>query len=704
MERPASFAALGGFGSAIVRDRWEFEAPAYPGGTRCGAKRRARVHSSAVMNPPMPVSIHLHSPAAARWVAGESMGSERTRPASFGTRLGLAPGDVPVFSSDYATADDAELPDRHSYRSYVDGIYMGEKWQCVEFARRWLYLNRGWIFDEVGMAYEIFDLESVRDVRNNTLLPLRSFRNGSKRLPEPGCLLVWDEGGEFERTGHVGVVVDVRPDCVRFAEQNLHHHEWPSGQSYSRELKAKKSPTGEFWLECSFGDASLLGWVIQTDDATDAEPVDEPEPELFTLIERRVESEIDCERAWLNVANPDEAAFVELMEGHYLSDAPENLYYCISETAKEELELATNQLHTLFMHATDYVLQHDDLLARFQIPRCLWPKIHQSWNNRRNQMITGRFDFAMTDRGLKVYEYNCDSAACYMECGKVQGKWAKHVGCHVGRDSGEDLHRHLRDAWRQSRVDDVLHIMQDKDLEEICHALFMQEAMDEAGITTRIIRGASELRWADDGGILDGEGRRIRWVWKTWAWETALDQIRRECDDDEQRLRNYVPGEPHSGKVRLVDVLLRGEVMVFEPLWTLVPSNKAILPILWSLFPNHPYLLETSFELTDALRAKGYVSKPIVGRCGSNIKVFGRADEVLAETSGQFEDRDQIFQELFPLASVGPYFIQPSTFSVAGAYAACGVRIDDLLVITVASDNVALRVVDDDRFRDLRSG
>jgi len=613
----------------------------------------------------------------------------------------LAPGGVPVYSSDYATADEVELPDRHSYRSYVDGIYMGEKWQCVEFARRWLYLNRGWIFDEVGMAYEIFDLESIRDVRNETLLPVRSFRNGSKRLPEPGSLLVWDEGGEFGRTGHVAIVVDVQPNSVRFAEQNLHHQPWPEGQSYSRELKARMSPTGEFWVECAFADATLLGWVIQTDDPTDAEQIDAPEPELYRLIERRIERAIDRERAWLNVANPDEAAFVELMEGHYLSDAPLDLYYCLSETGCDELELATNQLHALFMHATDYVLQHDALLERFQIPRCLWPKIHQSWNNRRNQMITGRFDFAMTERGVKVYEYNCDSAAFYMECAKVQGKWAKHVGCRLGRDPGKNLHRYLRDAWKRSGVDALLHIMQDTWAEETYHALFMQAVMTEAGITSRILRGTDGLRWADDGGILDAEGERIRWVWKTWAWETALDEIRRECGDDAEKLRNYTPGEPHSGDVRLVDVLLRSEVMVFEPLWTLIPSNKAILPILWSMFPHHPYLLESSFELTDSLRAKGYVAKPIVGRCGKNITVFGQSNEVLAETPGQFEGRELIYQELFPLAHTGGYYVQPSTFSVAGAFAGSGVRIDETLVIWAPSDYVASRVVDDDRFREL---
>ena len=82
----------------------------------------------------------------------------------FGTALGTAPGGVVSYSSDYDTADEKTYPNRSSYRSYYDGIYMGYKWQCVEFARRWLYVNKGYIFNDVSMAYEIFNLRSVRQI------------------------------------------------------------------------------------------------------------------------------------------------------------------------------------------------------------------------------------------------------------------------------------------------------------------------------------------------------------------------------------------------------------------------------------------------------------------------------------------------------------------------------------------------------------
>ncbi len=625
---------------------------------------------------------------------------KKATPAKFGTILGMAPGNVPVYSSDYSTVDENELPNRHAYRSYLDGHFMGYKWQCVELARRWLYLNKGYVFDEVAMAYDIFRLPHVRVIEDDSHLPLRSFKNGAPRLPEPGSLLIWSEGGEFDVTGHVAVVTEVFPDRIRFVEQNFDHQVWPPGQNYSREIKATQTEDGGYWLECSTGNAAILGWVVQTEDDEYAEPIVELDRRLFLPHIRDVERRQHSKRTWLNVANPDEAAYVAMMHGHKLSsnDADQYKYVSISNAAHKELKRATNELHALFMHATDYVLQNDELLEKFNIPRAIWPKIHQSWDNRRNQMITGRFDFCMTEHGIKVYEYNADSASCYMETGKVQGKWAEHFGCDVGWDPGEHLHEELVDVWKESGVDDVLHIMQDTDLEETYHALFMKEAMERAGIKCKIIKGMAGLSWDADGNVVDGDGLAIKWVWKTWAWETALDQIRAECEDDEERLRSYKAGENRSGRPRLVDVLLRKEVLVYNPLWTLIPSNKAILPVLWMMFPNHPYLLNSQFHISDELRGKGYVAKPIAGRCGFNISVFDKHNHLVELTTGQFEAQNNVYQELCRLPVIDGYNVQLCTFSAGGTYSGSCVRIDPSLVITKNSDMVALRVVNDREF------
>ncbi len=617
-------------------------------------------------------------------------------PARFGTVLGVAPGGVAVYSSHYPSADPAELPDRRAYRHHLDGLYMGYKWQCVELARRFLYLNFGHVFADVGMAYEIFRLRHVRRVRDGRLLPLVSFRNGSRRRPEPGCLLVWDEGGDFDATGHVAVVTEVADDRIRFVEQNVDNCLWPAGRTWSRELPAQQDADGGYHVRCSGAGTSILGWVIQTLDDRHAEPPAAPDPRLLVLRCERVPDHGQAGRPWLDLSRPEEAAYLAASGGHRLAsrDDDQHLFFVLPETAARELRHATNELHAMFLHATGQVLDDDGMLARFNIPRSLWPRLRWSWNNRRHQLVTGRFDFALSEWGLKLYEYNADSAACHLECGRLQGRWAAHFGCHRGRDAGADLFERLVSAWRGVPISGPIHLMLDRDPEERYHTLFMRSALEAAGWQCRILDGLTGLGWDRDGRVVDPDGVVVQRVWKTWAWETALEQLRAGIEGPSAAPS---PGRGPGRPPRLVDVLLHPEVVVHEPLWTLIPSNKAILPVLWQLFPDHPYLLNSRYEPDAALRATGWVAKPIAGRAGANVRMVAPGERLLAETDGRYQDQDQVYQELFPLPVVDGRHVQVSTFPVDGRYAGCCVRVDPTPVITASSDVLPLRIVEDGR-------
>lgn len=620
-------------------------------------------------------------------------------PADFGTLLGTCPCGVEVFSSNYDSIPDAEMPERDWFRSTVDGVYMGYKWQCVELARRWMYATHGYVFEDIAMAYEIFGLHEVMKPATGERLPLKSFRNGAKRPPEPGALMIWNEGGEFEVTGHVAIVTEVGEGFVRVIEQNVEDTVWPEGRPWSRELPMQRRDGGHE-VSCTYHDGEIIGWVIQTEDGTHAEEELADNPDLFTIRRNALPNAPEAGAEWLDGSDPIQASYIELMKGQNLSADPADMgaYYTISETALREIRRAANELHRMFMHATNHVLKDDALLARFNLPPALWPRIRKSWSNRRNEMITGRMDFSMRPDGLKLYEYNADSASCYMEAGFLLGRWAEAFGCTAGRDPAIGLHDALVDAWTETEIDGVLHIMLDDDLEETYHALYMREAIEKAGIPTRMIRGLDGLHWGEDGEVLDAEGTPIRWVWKTWAWETALDEIREDLAEDEENLRLHRTIDRATQAPRLVDVLLRENVMVFEPLWALVTSNKAILPIVREMFPSSRFLLNTGYELTDELRASGYAAKPIVGRCGANVSLFNRKEEVVAATDGRFEERDTIYQELFRLPQVEGRNAQLQAFTVSGAFAGVGVRMDAGLIITTDSDLLPLRVVSDSGF------
>ena len=270
--------------------------------------------------------------------------------------------------------------------------------------------------------------------------------------------------------------------------------------------------------------------MLQTDDDTFADHIAEPDMKLFGPLIDSVPDTGQAASSWIDITHPAGASYVSTY-GHVLVSEPANThkYVCLSETAFSELKRATNELHHLFMRATDYVLQDDRHLQQFNMPAALWPMIKASWNHRNSSMITGRFDFSISENGLKVYEYNADSASCYFEAACLQSQWAEHYGCTIGRDPGSTIFKRLVRAWKAQEIKDVLHIMQDNDAEETYHALFMKSAMEDAGLRVKVLKGSSDLHWRN-GTIVDSENIPIKQVWKTWAWETVFEQVREETE------------------------------------------------------------------------------------------------------------------------------------------------------------------------------
>ena len=105
-------------------------------------------------------------------------------------------------------------------------------------------------------------------------------------------------------------------------------------------------------------------------------------------------------------------------------------------------------------------------------------------------------------------------------------------------------------------------------------------------------------------------------------------------------------------------------------------SNKAILPVLWELFPKNPYLLEAGFE---APACGDYVKKPIFGREGANIQIFEQG-KLFLKTDGDY-DGPWVYQEICPLPRFDQrYFACIGSWIVNGWSCGIGIREDERLV------------------------
>jgi hypothetical protein len=165
----------------------------------------------------------------------------------YGTLLGTAPGGVPAYSNCRADCV-VFVPNTEQ------GVYTGIRWQCVEFARRWLLQHRGAVYGDVDVAADIWDrIDHLERVADRQALPLSAYPNGSRQLPAVGDLLVYARA--YLGTGHVAVVtaVDLSAHRIRVAEENYFNRKWPG--DYAREIELLVRD-GRYWLL----DAYLLGW------------------------------------------------------------------------------------------------------------------------------------------------------------------------------------------------------------------------------------------------------------------------------------------------------------------------------------------------------------------------------------------------------------------------------------------------------------
>jgi glutathionylspermidine amidase/synthetase len=101
------------------------------------------------------------------------------------------------------------------------------------------------------------------------------------------------------------------------------------------------------------------------------------------------------------------------------------------------------------------------------------------------------------------------------------------------------------------------------------------------------------------------------------------------------------------------------------------------------MYPNHPNLLHSEWNLTDELKRTSFVKKPMVGRYGANITLYGPGgDSVIAATTGNFSKRDSMYQELSPLKNYDGYHTIVNSWIIRGHYAGFCVREDQNLITT----------------------
>ncbi|MCV7357209.1 glutathionylspermidine synthase family protein [Mycolicibacterium fluoranthenivorans] len=303
----------------------------------------------------------------------------------------------------------------------------------------------------------------------------------------------------------------------------------------------------------------------------------------------------------------------------------ESVHYVFDMDEVLSLEASVEVLHSMCLDAVEHVVLAERY-RDFGLPEWTWEHIEKSWR-RSDPHLYGRFDLRYDGRRPPVLlEYNADTPTSLLEAAILQWHWKTDV--FPADDQWNSLHERLVARWGEIRdrlPGKETHFTwssADASGEDNVTLGYIQECAAEAGLHT-VGLSIEDIGFDRDlGCFVDLEEAPIASLFKLYPWEWILD------DDFGRHALDLLPS-----------------TMWVEPLWKTLLSNKAILAVLWEMYPGHPNLLpaylDSPHELTE------YVRKPKLGREGANISVVGAGQDM--ETGGVYGEEGYVYQLLDPL-------------------------------------------------------
>jgi len=330
----------------------------------------------------------------------------------------------------------------------------------------------------------------------------------------------------------------------------------------------------------------------------------------------------------------------------------------VSEQEAEAYYAAANTLYDMYVEAAQHVIDNR-LYEQLGIDPLLVPLIEQSWE-RDDWHLYGRFDLAggLDGRPIKLIEFNADTPTSLFETSIVQ--WALLRANDMGEERQfNNIHAMLQDNFRRvvvgDGVDFAANYRKEKFLfssiaglpEDERTVRYLQHVAHEAGLYTDFAF-MNEAGFIPKQGVFNRDQQRADFWFKLYPWE------------------NIAAEEPELTEL-LQSISELGSTRFINPAYTLLFQSKGILKVLWDLYPESPYLLQTAFE---PLAGKAQVEKKVFGREGENTRITDADGRVIAHTIGQYDHHRSVFQEYveFPQDAAGHRY-QAGVFY---AYEACG--------------------------------
>ena len=111
--------------------------------------------------------------------------------------------------------------------NYYNNIYTGIKWECIEYARRYLIINHNITFSSVDSAFEIPNAQFMT-LNGEIIIPKK---NNNLVI---GSIIIFPKDYEYDSPdGHVAIISSVLSTGITIVEQNYNDNIFPRFISYN---------------------------------------------------------------------------------------------------------------------------------------------------------------------------------------------------------------------------------------------------------------------------------------------------------------------------------------------------------------------------------------------------------------------------------------------------------------------------------------
>lgn len=347
----------------------------------------------------------------------------------------------------------------------------------------------------------------------------------------------------------------------------------------------------------------------------------------------------------------------------------ESAYYRLTlEQIEQHIEAPTQEIHHMCLAVVDKVIASEQLLEQCKIPEQQWQLIYDSWA-RADPSLYSRIDLAYNGQApAKLYENNADTPTSVYETGFWQWLWLEdqvNMG-HLPKqaDQFNSLQEKLMQRFAALQLQEQKKRLSKENQPELTlYFGYCQQSLEDkgtvqyladcaraVGISTALIC-MEDIGLSEQGFFTDLNDQAIQWLFKLYPWEFMFAE-------------DY-------GRA-----LSQSQCRFLEPAWKAIVSNKALLPLLWQTFPNHPHLLEAYFE-DDVQKSTSntLVKKPFFSREGANISILHQTNKT-HETSGPYGEEGFIYQAYHPLPKFGPHHTLIGSWLVNDQAAGMAIRED----------------------------